>query len=94
MDRMQTNLPNPGEMMEPIHIVIFRLFQQILALPIEPIFEIVEMVTILPLPKPEAPIEGVINVHGKMVPVVDLHRLLLQKKLTLRTAHSHYPGQV
>ena len=34
------------------------------------------MVAILPLPKSDPYFEGVINLHGRMVPIINLHRLL------------------
>jgi purine-binding chemotaxis protein CheW len=56
------------------NLVTFRLGRQTCALPIEPIVQIIPMVTIIPVPKTDTSILGVINVHGKLVPVVSLHR--------------------
>ena len=61
--------------MELIHLVIFRLGKQAYAFSIEAVSQIIDMVTILPLPKADPLIEGVINVHGRLLPVIDLHRL-------------------
>jgi purine-binding chemotaxis protein CheW len=56
------------------NLVAFRLDQQTYALPIEPIVQIVEMVTITPIPHVNAAVAGVITVHGVVVPVVNLRR--------------------
>ena len=56
------------------NLVAFRLDQQTYALPIEPIVQIVEMVTITPIPHVNDAVAGVITVHGVVVPVVNLRR--------------------
>jgi purine-binding chemotaxis protein CheW len=68
-------------------LVAFRLAHQTYALPIEPIVRIIEMVTITPIPQVSSAVEGVINVHGVAVPVINLRRHfgLLQAPLALRT---------
>ena len=76
MDSLPPIVAHSDQASEMIQFVAFRLFRQILAIPIEPLFQIIEMVTIIPLPTVEAPVEGVINVRGKMTPVLDLRRLL------------------
>jgi purine-binding chemotaxis protein CheW len=53
-------------------LVVFDIGQQPYALPIDPVEQIVEMVTITPMPQENCLIEGVINVRGSMVPVVNL----------------------
>jgi len=58
------------------HLVLFRLGEQNFALPVEDVYQIIEMVSIIRLPQVETLIEGVINVRGKMAPVVDLRRVL------------------
>ncbi len=55
-------------------LVTFRLERQIYALPIEPIVRIIEMVTITSLPQVGGSVEGVINMHGRAVPVINLRR--------------------
>jgi purine-binding chemotaxis protein CheW len=55
--------------------VTFRLGRQIYALPIEPVVRIIEMVAITPLPQVNGVVEGVINLRGKSVPVINLRRL-------------------
>ena len=68
-------------------LVTFRLDGQTYALPIEPIVQIIEMVTITPIPQVNHAIEGVINVRGQTVPVVNLrfHLGLPKASLQLRT---------
>lgn len=63
--------------MDQIHLVIFRLEKQAYAFSIDSISQMIDMVTIMPLPKSDPMIEGVINVHGRLIPVIDLHRLFL-----------------
>lgn len=62
--------------------MFFRLKNQTYALPIQPVAQIIEMVTITPIPQMGSSIEGVINVRGDVVPVLDLgSRLGLSKVL-------------
>jgi purine-binding chemotaxis protein CheW len=68
-----TDLGNPAEQRT---LVAFRLDQQTYALHIEPIVQIIEMVTIMPIPQISNRVEGVINVRGAPVPVVNLRRYL------------------
>lgn len=56
-------------------ILTFTVADQIYGLPVTQIVRIIEMVTITQLPGAPAIIQGVINVQGKTVPVMDLrHR--------------------
>ena len=71
-----------------INLVTFRLEQQIYALPIEPIQQIIEMVTVTPVPQVKDMIEGVINFHGTPVPVVSLRRQLDMPRAQLQL-HTH-----
>jgi purine-binding chemotaxis protein CheW len=68
-----TDLENPAEQRD---LVAFRLDQQTYALHIEAIVQIIEMVTIMPIPQISNTVEGVINVRGAPVPVVNLRRYL------------------
>jgi purine-binding chemotaxis protein CheW len=52
-------------------LVTFRLDRQTYALPIEPIMQIIEMVAITPIPQANSAVEGVINVRGVPVPVIN-----------------------
>ncbi len=71
-----------------INVVIFLLDGQRYALPIESIRQIIEMVTITPVPQVDHTIEGVINFHGAAVPVVNLGRHL---GLTSKPPQLHTP---
>ncbi|MCP4543801.1 MAG: hypothetical protein GY832_42350 [Chloroflexi bacterium] len=55
-------------------LVAFRLANQAYALPIEPVVRIIEMVTITPIPQVSGVVEGIINVRGVAVPVINLRR--------------------
>lgn len=65
-------------------LVTFQLGRQTYALPIEPIVQIIEMVTITPVPQVNPAVEGVINVRGKAVPVINLCRYLRLPQSPLR----------
>jgi purine-binding chemotaxis protein CheW len=65
----------------------FRLGNQTYALPIERIVRIIEMVTVTPIPQVGRMVEGVINVQGEVVLVINLRRQfgLPEVPLGLRT---------
>jgi purine-binding chemotaxis protein CheW len=65
---------DPDEEQGKRTLVTFRLDRQTYALSIEPVEQIVEMVTVTPIPQVNALVQGVINVRGKAVPVVNLRR--------------------
>jgi purine-binding chemotaxis protein CheW len=67
---------NSAEQSEQRNLLAFRLDQQMYALPVEPIVQIIPMVTITPLPQVSDTVEGVINVRGGVVPVVNMRRHL------------------
>jgi purine-binding chemotaxis protein CheW len=68
-------------------VLTFRLERQVYAIPITPIAQLIEMVTIIPLPQMNNGIEGIINVRGTMTPVVSLrHYVGLEKQP--RTLHT------
>jgi len=75
---------NPIEENTLLHLVTFRLDRQVYALPIEPIQQIIEMVTITPVPQVRSSVEGVINYHGATVPVVNLREHLGIVKTPMR----------
>ena len=56
------------------NLVIFKLNRVQYAIAIEQIQQIIEMVTITPVLKTEAWMEGIINYHGVSIPVVNLRR--------------------
>ncbi len=57
-------------------VVVFRLADQRWALPVESVDSVVSMVAVAPLAAAPHVTLGVINVHGAVVPVVDLRRRL------------------
>ena len=70
---LQTDFENSSDQRS---LVAFLLGKQTYALPIEPIAQIIEMVTITSIPQVDGAVAGVINVRGKAVPVVKMHRQL------------------
>jgi purine-binding chemotaxis protein CheW len=54
--------------------VTFQLEHQTYAVPLEQVIRIIDMVSITPLPDVDRSVVGVINVHGAIVPVIDLRR--------------------
>lgn len=55
-------------------LVTFELFSEIFALPILDVREIIRMPTITPVPQAPSFVEGVINLRGQIIPVVDLRK--------------------
>lgn len=68
-------------------VLTFRLEHQVYAIPIAPIAQLIEMVTIIPLPQMNNGIEGIINVRGTMTPVVNLRYYVGLEKQP-RTLHT------
>jgi len=78
----QQNIHVGGGASDRQNLVVFRLAGQSYALLVERVIQIISMVTITPIPQVSDVVEGIINVHGKIVPVVNLgHHLGLQKTL-------------
>ena len=59
-------------MADLVHIVVFTVEGRRFALPLEVVDRVVRAVHITPLPRSPALVLGIINVHGKLVPVIDL----------------------
>jgi purine-binding chemotaxis protein CheW len=57
---------------ESLEILVFEVGGQRYGLPAADIREIVRAVAIVPLPKAPAIVEGIINLRGRLVPVLDL----------------------
>ncbi|MCL4296878.1 MAG: chemotaxis protein CheW [Anaerolineae bacterium] len=55
-------------------LLFFKVDGQLYGLPVNNVARIIEMVTITPLPGIPDVMEGIINWHGKVVPVMDLRR--------------------
>jgi purine-binding chemotaxis protein CheW len=64
----------PDILQNKSNLVTFRLNRVHYAIAIEPLQQIIEMVTITPVLSTEAWMEGVINYHGLSIPVVNLRR--------------------
>ncbi len=69
-----------NEMLSPAvqDLVIFGLKAQRYAIPVSHIVQIIEMVTITPIPQINPVVAGLINVRGASVPVINMHRYLNQ----------------
>jgi purine-binding chemotaxis protein CheW len=70
------NVAAPATSAETYNLVTFRLGQEVYALPIEAIIKIISMVTITSIPRVHESVEGIINVRGAAVPVINLRRYL------------------
>ncbi|NBX86571.1 MAG: chemotaxis protein CheW [Proteobacteria bacterium] len=55
-------------------LVTFELYGEVFALPILDVREIIRMTTITPVPQAPGFVEGVINLRGQIIPVVDLRK--------------------
>jgi purine-binding chemotaxis protein CheW len=64
-----------------LHLVGFRVGRETFGVPISMVREIVRVPEITAVPNAPEHIEGVINLRGKIVPVVDLRRRFGQKDL-------------
>ena len=60
--------------MTPNQIVIFTLDDQRYGLPLSAVGRVVRMVDITPLPKAPDNVLGIINVQGRVIPVINLRR--------------------
>lgn len=68
-------------------LLLFRLERQSYALPVEDVRQIIPMVTIAPIPQVSEAVEGVVNVHGELVPVINLGRHI-GRRATPRRLHT------
>jgi purine-binding chemotaxis protein CheW len=66
MDEVQTT--------QELQLVVFRLAQEEYGLPITKVQEINRMVPITKLPQTPSFVEGVINLRGRIIPVIDLRK--------------------
>jgi purine-binding chemotaxis protein CheW len=71
-----------------MEILVFEIGGRRFALPSLDVQELLRAVTIVPLPKAPAIVEGVINVRGKIVPVLDIRaRFRLPSSALAHTDH-------
>jgi purine-binding chemotaxis protein CheW len=66
------------------YMVLFRLEQYLYAVLIEQAQQVIDMVTITPIPKVAESVAGMINFHGKTVPIINLRRHLGLAELPLQ----------
>lgn len=73
---MKDRVSDRGGLHEPptksFSVLTFRTHGQVYALPVTAVHQLIEMVAITPIPEAPPAIQGVINVHGDIVPVIDL----------------------
>jgi purine-binding chemotaxis protein CheW len=55
-----------------LDVVVFEVGGQVYALPALDVHELIRAVAIVPLPRAPAIVEGIINLRGKIVPVLDI----------------------
>jgi purine-binding chemotaxis protein CheW len=60
--------------LEEIQIILFELGKSLYGIPIEKVSEIIKLEEIALLPKAPYYIEGIINLRGNVVPVIDLRK--------------------
>ncbi len=70
------------------HVLTFQLGAQRYGLPVTAVYQIIEIVAITHLPQMPPGIQGAINVHGRVVPVIDLR---LRFGLPCLPYHLHTP---
>lgn len=70
------------------HVLTFQLAAQRYGLPVTAVHQIIEIVAITHLPQMPPGIQGAINVHGRVVPVIDLR---LRFGLPCPPYHLHTP---
>lgn len=74
---LSASLTSLGEANGPIAglaLLTFKVEDQVYGVPVMSVVRIIEMVTITPLPGMPEPVQGVINLRGKAVPVMDLRQ--------------------
>lgn len=77
-----------GSFTQSLAVLTFRTNEQVYALPITAVCQLIEMVAITPVPEAPPTIQGIINVHGEIVPVMDLR---LRLGLPYRPYQLHTP---
>lgn len=68
------NAPEEQESSQRLHLVTFSLLGEVFGLPILDVREIIRMTDITPVPQAPGFVEGVINLRGQILPVVDLRK--------------------
>jgi len=57
-------------------VVVFKLAEQEYGLQLTNVVEIIRMIAITRIPEPEDKVEGIINLRGEIVPLIDLRKFL------------------
>lgn len=70
----QMNQERSHELEEQIQVVAFQLGQEEYAADILDVLEINRLLNITRVPRADANIEGVINLRGNIIPIINLHR--------------------
>ena len=74
MARMESTIETVGQPATEEHVVIFRLSDEYYALDIQTVQEIVRMQAITSIPGSDFWVEGITNLRGRVVPVIDLRK--------------------
>jgi purine-binding chemotaxis protein CheW len=61
-------------MKKPDHLIVFALDRQRYALPLHAVDRVVRMVATTPLPKAPDIVLGVVNIQGRVIPVINMRR--------------------
>ena len=80
-------------MSRELHIVGFQVGRETYGVPITSLHEIVRVPEITAVPDAPDYLEGVINLRGKIVSVMDLRKRFGEKQATLQQAESHSGGR-
>lgn len=65
-------MANLNQSQQEEQIVVFQLMEQVYGIDINSVYEIIRMETITKIPRTPHFVEGVINLRGRIIPVIDL----------------------
>ncbi|MGI5911170.1 MAG: chemotaxis protein CheW [Syntrophomonadaceae bacterium] len=80
-ERLNTYFQGPNSQGEEIQIVAFKLGEEEYAVDILNVQEIIRLLNITRVPKANNYIEGVINLRGNIIPIINLHKKFNLKSL-------------
>jgi purine-binding chemotaxis protein CheW len=81
MSQTTSTTPKTSYQSDSLAMLTFKVAEQVYGLPVTNVVRIIEMVTITRLPDAPDFIQGIINLHGKTVPIMDLrHRFGLSQR--------------
>jgi purine-binding chemotaxis protein CheW len=58
-----------------LQVVVFSIAEQYFGIDISPVSEIIRLEKVTPIPQAPVYVEGVINIRGRVMPVINLHEL-------------------